>query len=249
MFSRRSTKAELIDDLQLSGETMDQTLAELKVINTWLGGNQVTTKALDYFRRRPQYWPFFQRPVTIADIGCGGGDILRLMADWAQKRRVRVTFTGVDANAYVTDYAAENCRDYSQISFRQADIFSPAFAQQPYDLITCSLFCHHFTDEQLIVMFRQLYGQAKMGVIINDLHRHPLAYYSIKALTAAFSKSYLVRNDGPLSVLRAFRRPELKRILAEAGITSYRLRWMWAFRWQLILFKEEDNPTESASGI
>jgi 2-polyprenyl-3-methyl-5-hydroxy-6-metoxy-1,4-benzoquinol methylase len=159
------------------------------------------------------------------------------MARWARQRNLQAELTGVDANGYIADYAAANCRDYPEISFRKEDIFSPAFAQQGYDVMVCSLFCHHFTDEQLVAMFRQMYHQARLGVIINDLHRHPLAYHSIHLLTSLFSKSYLVKNDAKLSVLRAFRKAELRELLAEAGITRYRLKWMWAFRWQLVLLK------------
>jgi hypothetical protein len=86
-------------------------------------------------------------------------------------------------------------------------------------------------------MFRQLHRQAGIAVIINDLHRHWLAYHSIKLLTRFFSDSYLVKNDAPLSVWRAFQRNELKRLVEEAGIDRYSLRWMWAFRWQLLLKK------------
>jgi 2-polyprenyl-3-methyl-5-hydroxy-6-metoxy-1,4-benzoquinol methylase len=237
MFKNRSYETEIMDDLALGGEDMSRTLKELDLINTWLGGNAVVTNGLNYLRQRPQGRPFFQKSLTIADLGCGGGDLLKVMARWARKRNIQAELTGVDANGYIVDYAQANCRDFPEIHFRQEDIFSPAFAREPFDVIVCSLFCHHFTDEQLVKMFRQMHNQARLGVIINDLHRHPLAYYSIKALTAAFSKSYLVKNDGPLSVLRAFRKPEIRRLVEEAGIRKYRLRWMWAFRWQLVLIK------------
>ena len=74
-----------------------------------------------------------------------------------------------------------------------------------------------------------------MAVVINDLHRHWLAYHSIKWLTRLLGGSYLVRHDAPLSVARAFRRADWVALLARAGITQYELRWRWAFRWQVIL--------------
>ncbi len=46
MFEERSTEVEIMDDLDLGGQAMDQTLAELEVINQWLGGNKVVTDAL-----------------------------------------------------------------------------------------------------------------------------------------------------------------------------------------------------------
>ena len=100
--------------------------------------------------------------------------------------------------------------------------------------MTCSLFCHHFTDDELVTLLRQWRAQAQVAVIINDLHRHWLAYHSIKWLTRLLGGSYLVRHDAPLSVARAFRRKDWVALLARAGITRYELRWRWAFRWQVI---------------
>ena len=138
-------------------------------------------------------------------------------------------------NAFMLDYAAAKCRAYPEISFQQADIFSPDFRQQPFDILTASLFCHHFSDEELTAMLAQWQQQAGLAVIVNDLHRHPLAYHSIGWLTRLLGGSRLVRHDAPLSVARAFTRPELHRLLAAAGITRYRLRWRWAFRWQVVI--------------
>jgi len=85
-----------------------------------------------------------------------------------------------------------------------------------------------------------LKNQVKTAIIVNDIHRHPLAYYSIKWLTSLFSKSSMVKFDAPLSVLRAFKRNELKSILKKAGVENYQLRWRWAFRWQLIIFCQKN---------
>lgn len=76
---------------------------------------------------------------------------------------------------------------------------------------------------------------SRLGFFINDLQRHPLAYYSIKLLTGLFSRSYLVKHDGPLSVKRALVRKEWEQVLAMAGITNYTIRWQWAFRYLIIV--------------
>ncbi|GAB3823608.1 methyltransferase domain-containing protein [Pontibacter rugosus] len=228
----RSYEAEIMDDLTISSEEMSQTLNELEVINNWLGGHKVVLSALDELvaKHKPQL-------LRIADIGCGGGDTLKNIARWARRKGVNVELIGVDANEFIVQYARRHCSDFPEIQVEQHDVFSEAFAQEKYDVVVCSLFCHHFTDEQLIQMFRQLHQQAQMAVIINDLHRHWLAYYSIKYLTAVFSKSPMVQNDGPLSVWRAFKRHDLERLVQKAGVTTYKLKWMWAFRWQLLLQK------------
>ena len=229
---QRSNEPELMDDLSLTGEELRQNLYELEVINNWLGGHQVVLDALNKLIARQA-----AQPLRIADIGCGGGDTLQSIARWARRKKITVELTGVDANDFMVQYARQRCRAYPEISVEQHDVFSETFAQQPYDIAVCSLFCHHFTDGQLVRLFGQLYRQAQLGVIINDLHRHWLAYYSIKYITMIFPSSQLVRNDAPLSVWRAFKRSELQELVLQAGVQDFELRWMWAFRWQLLLHK------------
>ncbi|MFC7667526.1 methyltransferase domain-containing protein [Hymenobacter humi] len=161
------------------------------------------------------------RPLRLADLGSGGGDTLRHIARWARKHRIAVELTGIDANQFMLDYATAKSVDYPETSYRRFDIFSPEFQAEPYDVLTCSLFCHHFTNEELVPLLQQWQRQARVAVVINDLHRHWLAYYSIKWLTRLLGGSYLVKHDAPLSVARAFRRQDWVELLAQAGIKRY----------------------------
>ena len=227
----RATTPELMDDLTLATAELRQNLDELETINTWLGGYQPVLHALA--RLRPRFPP--GRPLRLADLGSGGGDTLRHVARWARRQGAPVALTGIDANEFMLRYAAAKSAAYPEISYQQLDIFSPEFAAQPYDVLTASLFCHHFTDAELVELLRRWHRQAGLAVVINDLHRHPLAYHSIKLLTKLFGGSRLVRHDAPLSVARAFSRADWQRLLTQAGITRYELRWRWAFRWQVVL--------------
>lgn len=232
-FSTRAPGPELMDDLTLASDDLRRNLDELETINTWLGGYQPVLNALARLRLRfPQ-----SRPLRLADLGSGGGDTLRHIARWARKNSIPVELAGIDANPFMLDYAAAKSQAYPEISYRKFDIFSPKFQTEPYDILTCSLFCHHFTDDELVTLLRQWHQQAGLAVVINDLHRHWLAYYSIKWLTRLFRGSYLVQHDAPLSVARAFRRADWQVLLARAGINHYELRWRWAFRWQVVLVK------------
>jgi 2-polyprenyl-3-methyl-5-hydroxy-6-metoxy-1,4-benzoquinol methylase len=233
MFAERASGPELMDDLTLASDALRQNLDELETINIWLGGYAPVLDALD--RLRPQFPA--GRPLRVADLGSGGGDTLRQIARWTRRRGVAVELTGIDANEFMLEYAAGKSTEYPEISYRQFDIFSPEFQAQPYDVLTCSLFCHHFIDVELVTLLRQWQQQAQVAVVINDLHRHWLAYHSIKWLTRLLGGSYLVQHDAPLSVARAFRREDWVALLARAGITRYELRWRWAFRWQLVLLK------------
>ena len=228
----RATTPELMDDLTLATDELRQNLDELETINTWLGGYRPVLAALARLRAR---FPA-GRPLRLADLGSGGGDTLRHVARWARRHGVPLAAEGIDANEFMLAYAAAKSQEYPEISYRQLDIFSPEFAARPYDVLTASLFCHHFTDAELVALLRGWHRQAGLAVVINDLHRHPLAYYSIKYLTKVLGGSRLVQNDAPLSVARAFSRADWARLLAQAGITNYELRWCWAFRWQVVIY-------------
>jgi hypothetical protein len=82
-----------------------------------------------------------------------------------------------------------------------------------------------------------MHDTAKEGMIINDLHRHWFAYYSINTLTHFFSKSELVKNDAKLSVLKGFTKKEWKSCLSELGFDRFYIHWVWAFRHLIILKK------------
>lgn len=216
-----------MDDLTSSGKVIDQTLKELDTINRLLGGNQVTTNGLRLLRGNAN-------KLTIADLGCGSGEMLKIVAEWAAKEGVTVELIGFDANPSIIDYAQKSCGNYSNIHFYVEDIFGETFKERRFDIILCTLFTHHFEEKDLVNIFKQFKSQSSIGVVINDLHRHWLAYYSIKALTQLFSRSEMVKNDGPLSVKRAFKKNELLEILNQANIKAKHLSWKWAFRWQLV---------------
>jgi hypothetical protein len=96
-----------------------------------------------------------------------------------------------------------------------------------------AMFLHHFAHENAVQIVRSMQRISKQGILINDLHRHPLAYYGIYALTRLLPAVQMVRNDAPLSVLRGFKSPELKNIAESAGLVDFSLKWRYAFRWVL----------------
>lgn len=221
-----------MDDLECSGEVLEQTLRELKTINRWLGGNYVTTSGLSkLFKAKPQL------SYSVADIGCGGGDMVRIMNAWAISNNLKVDFTGVDANPNIIELAKQRLADVPDVKWKIQNVFDSEFASDSVDVVTCTLFTHHFTDSELVSLLTAFRQKAKLGIVINDLHRHPLAYHSIRLLTGWFSKSPMVQNDAPVSVLRSFSKEDWERILQAARITDFKITWNWAFRWQVyVLF-------------
>lgn len=229
-FSRRSTQAEILDDFSLDNEQLRQNIREIEYINAVLGGNAITLDGLRKLLTQADR----SKPIRIADLGCGGADLLRRMVRLAERMGFEVEGIGVDASPAIARFAAEQSADWANIRIMQANIFDPAFALERFDIVTCTLFAHHFEDQALHRLLSLMRSQARLGVVINDLHRHWLAYHSIDLLTRLFSKSYLTRHDAKLSVWRAFSRGELAAALQAAGYQHTVLRWKWAFRWQVI---------------
>ena len=208
-FSNRSAEAEIMDDLNCTGHVLDRTLQELEIINKWLGGNHITLESLEQLLKNHSNTD----AITIADLGCGGGDMLRIIDSWGKGKNFKLNLIGIDANPNIVAFAKRNLLSYPHIQFKTLNIFSEEFQDQQFDIVIGTLFYHHFSSEQLVHFFRKLKRQVSVGFIINDIHRHWLAYYSIKLLTQVFSKSAMVKYDAPLSVLRAFKRTELREML------------------------------------
>lgn len=227
-FKQRSYQKEIMDDFEAGGKVIEVTLKELKTINKLLGGNHVTTSSLKQIITK-----YPQESYSVADIGCGGGDMIRVMAHWALRNKLYCQFTGIDANPNIIKLAQINLSDIDNVTLKTQNVFDSEFLDKKVDIVTCTLFTHHFSDEELLLLLSSFKKKAKLGVVINDLHRHPIAYYSIKVLTGLFSNSAMVKNDGPLSVLRSFQRAELAKILQSSGITDFEITWKWAFRWRV----------------
>jgi 2-polyprenyl-3-methyl-5-hydroxy-6-metoxy-1,4-benzoquinol methylase len=225
-FKNRSYQKELLDRDDIPFMHIKRNMQELDFINRKLGGHDIT---LDGIVALIQDNAIFNKELNIVEIGCGGGDNLRAVKEWAAYIKLPVKLTGIDINGECIAYAREQKRN-SGIQFIHSDYRLVQLTPQP-DIVFSSLFCHHFTDEELIAQLKWMQQCSGIGFFINDLHRHQLAYYSIRILTGLFSKSYLVRNDAPLSVRRGFKRADWQAIFSDAGISNYRCRWRWAFRW------------------
>ena len=226
-FTNRSYKKELLDRDDIPFDDIKQNMKELDFINTRLGGHKITIDGLKFLLKAAT--KNNHNPISICEIGCGGGDNLRVIKKWCANKNIAATFIGIDINPHCIAFAKSKTEN-KEILFLCSDYKAAAFKQQPH-IIFSSLFCHHFTGEGMVEMLQWCTKNASTGFFINDLHRHPLAYYFIKWLTRLFSKSYLVKNDAPLSVLRGFSKNELGALLKSAGIINFKISWQWAFRW------------------
>ena len=225
-FKLRSYQKELLDRDDIPFEDIKRNMQELDLINRTLGGHVITLSGL---KKITENINISTDALHILEIGSGGGDNLRIIKQWANEHDLPVHLQGVDINPGCVIYAKSLAKN-NDIDFICSDYKDVDFEVKP-DIIFSSLFCHHFTDDELVFMINWMHQNSRLGFFINDLHRHPIAYYSIKILTGIFSKSYLVKNDAPLSVQRGFKRKDWEKIFDRAHITNFQCRWCWAFRW------------------
>lgn len=158
---------------------------------------------------------------------------MREIARFGRRNGYNFKLIGIDANQNTVDYANELSQDYDNIEFRAIDIFSEDFEQLDYDLVLTTLFLHHFKEDDLVTFLKPVLEKAKLGIVVNDLHRHKLAYYLFKLLCTTIKNKTIVE-DGLTSVLRGFKRLELEDISKQLN-ANYNLQWKWAFRFQWIL--------------
>lgn len=229
MFRERSNKKELLDAEHIPEKDLFQNLKELDVINALLGGYSMTFSALKKVLKKGE-------KSTIVDIGCGGGDTLKRIFDWNKTAKYDIKLNGIDLKATCINYAkTNNCKQ--EINFI-CDDYKNMFQHIPQaDIIHACLFCHHLSNDEIIelINFAQI---NRSTLIINDLERNAIAYYSIKILTRFFSKSYLVKNDAPLSVLRGFKRKEWENLIKASHAKNYTINYKWAFRYEVIIYAE-----------
>jgi hypothetical protein len=229
----RSDQEEIMDDLDYQGPILHDALDKLAKINQWLGGNIVTLNGLKkVIKNHPK-----NELITIVDLGCGGGDILREVSRFGERNGYKFNLIGIDANQHTVNYANTLSENHSNIEFKAIDIFSKEFKTIKYDLVLTTLFLHHFKNDELVTFLKPVLEKAKLGIVVNDLHRHKLAYYLFKLLSITIKNKTIVE-DGLTSVLRGFKRQELEDISQQLDI-NYQIQWKWAFRFQWILKHKE----------
>jgi SAM-dependent methyltransferase len=212
-----------MDDPGLDPEVYDRVLRDLDRVNFWTFAARPT---LAFLRRASRGMVAFR----LLDVGFGHGDMLRRIARWARKRGVAVDLVGVDLNPKSEAAAREVTPLAMPIDYRTGDYRD---VPGPFDFVISSLVAHHMTDEQLRDFIRFMEKQATHGWLINDLHRHSLSWHGFPWLARLIGAHRIVREDGRLSIARAFRAAEWREILAAAGLPDGAARIVRRFPFRL----------------
>ena len=213
MFDKRATEPERIDIGDYTPEEYQTFLREIAFINRHFGDGRALKKTLLHEIEENDL-----RELSVLDVGCGSGELLRMIAEFARETGRKASLTGVDLNSISSTTTQNESREFSEIVSVQGDALALPFTDKSFDFAISSLFFHHLTDEQIVVALREMSRVARRGIVVIDLHRDPVAYVGYKILCAVFRISPLVRHDGSLSIKKGFRTEELKRLGVSAGL-------------------------------
>ena len=235
MLKFRSSEKEQMDNLTLKGKALHDTLDGLSLINRYLGNTNATFAAVKKEIINTN------RPLKIIDLGCGGGDNLRAIADWSNEKKYTVDLIGIDGNAAILEYAIAKNNSIIQIDYLQADILDPAFLMPKCDLLISSHFMYHFSDEALVKFLFQAKEKVAHKIIFSELQRSAIAYNLFRLGSVFLPFSKMVKQDGLKAIRRSFKKKELESIFNKAGIENYKIQRKWVFRYLVEIFKQPQN--------
>lgn len=214
-FSKRGTAPELMDTEVVTFEDFRECLEQLAQVNGVFFPYRPTLSFLNGLHKSGRLNT--GRPISIVDIGSGYGDALRRIDQWAAQRGIPVDLQGVDINPWSARAAAEVTQPGRPLRWISQDLFDYK-PDAGIDIVISSLFTHHLPDAELTQFIRWMENTARVGWFVNDLQRHPVPYYALKAGFSLTRRHRFVRHDGPVSIANAFKRADWLRTFDAAGL-------------------------------
>jgi SAM-dependent methyltransferase len=222
MTSARTDAPEWMDDPAAPSADVERALADLRMVNRWFGGTRALWNAIAPHLDR-------ERPLRVLDVGTGSADVPRALLAEARRRGLSLVVVAVDRDRRMLEAAREGGAE-PDLVLVQADARNLPFRDRDFDLVTASLFLHHFADRDLAGVLRRWLALARVALVVNDLRRDRLHWLLVHAIGLVTARGRLFRHDGPLSVLRAFTADELATAARAAGARSCRVRRVWPYR-------------------
>ena len=222
--AHRSNAHEVMDDDDVSLKDYTRSLHDLAAVNRITMTHAPTLRWLSHaVRDLPR-----GSEVSVLDVACGEGDLLRAIEQWARHRGLNVALEGIDLNPRSAIAAKAATVGSGRITYRTGNVFD--FEPQPRpDFIVSSQFTHHLSDADVVRFLTWQEHYAVRGWFISDLHRHIIPYLGFRVLCVLAGWHRIVRLDGTISIARSFRNSDWVRFLDEAGLKAD-IRWQFPFR-------------------
>ena len=236
-FKRRSYELEYIDTGDYTAAEYESCIGELQFVNRWMGDAHSLRATL--FR---EIEAGSLKRFSVLDVGAGSGELLRVAASWARQTGRSLNAVGLELNERSAESINEESARFDEISSVRGDALQLPFADSEFDYVICSLFTHHFVDEQVIQILREMSRVAKRRIFVIDLHRHPVAYFLYTTLGKLVLHNRLLRHDGALSILRSFKAGELLELAQRAGLKDVWIERHFPYRLVLSAAARDATP-------
>ncbi|MEW7292049.1 methyltransferase domain-containing protein [Aquimarina sp. 2304DJ70-9] len=227
----RSDESELMDDPFVEEKALKIALSDISRVNKLLGGNSITVKAVAKLINDAN----LDKELVLLDLGCGDGEMLRVIADICRKKNIKIKLVGVDLNDKSLEIAKDLSIPYPEIEYYKKDILHIDRSELACDIIICTLTLHHLNCNEIKEVIKKTLELASLGIIINDLQRSKIAYYLFRLFSFFFIKGYIAKNDGLVSIKRGFKKQELLSYAKDLKLQQYQIDWKWAFRYRWII--------------
>jgi ubiquinone/menaquinone biosynthesis C-methylase UbiE len=222
--ARRAADVEIMDAGGYDEREMKGNLADLRFFNAWFGGSRMIERGVARLIGAGAGAGHGRR-VTLLDVATGSGDIPAYVAASMAARGIEVTAEGIDANADVLREArGYQAGHRGAVRLLRADARRLPHADGAFDVTVCSNFLHHLGEAEAVDALKEMARVSRIGVVAADLTRGGLPRASVWLLTRLTTTNRLTRNDGPLSVDRAFTPAELSSLAREAGMDRAEVR-------------------------
>jgi SAM-dependent methyltransferase len=208
---QRATEPERLD-LGVPDDEAIRSLRDLRRVNRWLGGRRSLLQAVR---------PFLTEGSRLLDVGCGSAD---LPAEVLAAGPAGVVAVGIDIKLLHLQQAPSTVRR------AVADVHALPFPPASFDVVTASLFLHHFDAADVACVLGRLFRLARRALVVNDLHRALVPWVFARSVFPFAFESRVSVDDGLLSIRRAFRPHELRRAFTEARIPGARIERRFPYR-------------------
>ncbi|MEK6406246.1 MAG: methyltransferase domain-containing protein [Acidobacteriota bacterium] len=225
---KRIYEEELLDAGEGTDNDVARSLSDLRRVNRFLGGRKVVLRALSTCLDGTT------EAVSLLDVGTGSADIPIAVAESFKQRGLKPFIAAVDISERNLRISTTRLGVSSEVHLVRADSLKLPFASRSFDFVTASLFLHHFRDEDVVRLLADFGRIARRAVIVNDLVRNLVPYYFTRIAFPILGASFLTRNDGPVSVLRAFTPDEMNDLAQRAGLKNRQVKRVFPYRLSLV---------------
>jgi ubiquinone/menaquinone biosynthesis C-methylase UbiE len=223
---------ELLDSDAGTPQEVESALRDLYLINRWFGGVAGTTSMLQDVARRARL-----ERLSVLEVACGRGDLPRMARERLQQRGIELDISLLDRQ--LSHLPRDNNGQQSSNGYHYSvvgDALTLPFSESAFDVVSCNLFVHHLSPDQLLTFVDEALRVSRYAVVINDLRRSWI-HLALVYLSLPLYASRLTHSDAPASVRQAYQLDEIVGLLKASQSRSLELRRYHIYRMGVIAWK------------